>query len=370
MPLLQWLARLTRATVWMAVHLTIAAALLLLSAYFFARGGADDANGGYFFRVVGSVWLYAAAYSYIARGILQRPPAAPLVKGEKPNTTAVVKNSGGCVLIIMAIGAAFVLGGRAADWAWAGIAGPDARHPARVAADRVLYTLQDAATRPDAYAPYAVGLVVALLVLRVLGRMASPTPTMTAPQARQPAPSPVARPGSTTRATTGKRKGHSVAEANAAALATAAAAASARTTDNSTATSAGMGSRLDTREDRVLGSLFWSAADGAWQARNHEASHNMAIRIEAGPSGPTSHQIDLARSAVQRSFELQLRASDAARPKALAKGVGLPRFTIAAISVGADAAAATPVTVHLRCEGDTTTDYAVRSTDGMHTFKP
>ncbi|MBA2356456.1 MAG: hypothetical protein H0V80_17535 [Acidobacteria bacterium] len=367
MPLLQWLARLARATVWMAVHLTIASALLLLSAYFFTSGGADDANGGYFFRFVGSVWLYAAAYSYIARGILQRRPAAPLARGEKPTTTAVVRNGGGCVLIAAAIGAAFVLGGRMADWAWAGIAGPDERHPARVAADRLLYTLQDAAARPEAYAPYAIVLVVAMLVLGVLGRAASPTPPTTARQARRPAP--IARPGSTTRSTGGKRKGHTGSEANAAALATAAAAASARTTDNASATSAGMGSRLDTREDRVLGTLFWSGADGAWQARNHDASHTMTIRIEADPSGPTTHQIDLARAAVQRHFELQLRASDAARPRALSKGVGLPRFTIAAISVGADADAATPVTVHLRCEGDTTTDYAVRSTDGMRTFK-
>ncbi len=72
---------------------------------------------------------------------------------------------------------------------------------------------------------------------------------------------------------------------------------------------------------------------------------------------------------MQRSFEVLLRSSEAARPKAQAKGVGLPRFTIAAAVVGADTGNSTPVTIHLHCDSDKGTDYAVRSTDNLHTFR-
>ena len=60
--------------------------------------------------------------------------------------------------------------------------------------------------------------------------------------------------------------------------------------------------------------------------------------MAGGLDGPDAHALDLARQAVQRSFEVLLRASEAARPMAQSRGVGLPRFTIAAVRVGAGSA--------------------------------
>lgn len=370
MSVLRRLAHLTRATFWVAVHLSIATGLLLLSAYLFTQEGEDHVNGGFFLRVIGAIWLYAATYSFVARGILQVPARPPQPKGEKPAPGAKAKDSLGCVLSLLAIPVTFVVAGRAADWAWAGISGPDASHPARVAADGVLYTLQDAGARPDVYAPSVIGILIAMSVLRAfVSRAAAPRPATgrhaQQGQQRQRSRARAADGG----AASGKRRGAPVSESNASALATAAVAATARTTDNSSATSEALGSRSGTREDRVLGSLFWSPSDGAWLARRHDATPDVPIRIEADPSGPTTHQIDLARGAVQRSFEILLRGSEPARLKAQAKGVGLPRFTIGGITVGTDAGAATPITLHMRCEGDPGTDYAVHSTDGMHTFR-
>ena len=87
----------------------------------------------------------------------------------------------------------------------------------------------------------------------------------------------------------------------------------------------------------------------------------------ADPDGPDAHALDLARQAVQRSFEILLRASEAARPIAQSRGVGLPRFTIAAVRVGAGSAP--DVSLHLRCDADAAHEYVVRSTDKLQTFK-
>jgi hypothetical protein len=99
----------------------------------------------------------------------------------------------------------------------------------------------------------------------------------------------------------------------------------------------------------------------------HREDGGFPVQMAGGPGGPDSHAVDLARQAVQRSFEVLLRASDAARPIAQSRGVGLPRFTIGAVRVGPGSAP--EVAVHLRCDGDASYEYVVRSLDKLNTFK-
>ena len=88
--------------------------------------------------------------------------------------------------------------------------------------------------------------------------------------------------------------------------------------------------------------------------------------MEGSADGPDPHALDLARQTIQRSFEVLLRASDAARVVAQKRGVGLPRFIIKAVRVGAGA---TPdVAVHLHCDADPAHEYVVRSADKLNTF--
>ena len=52
------------------------------------------------------------------------------------------------------------------------------------------------------------------------------------------------------------------------------------------------------------------------------------VHMDGAADGPDPHALELARQTIQRSFEVLLRASDAARVVAQKRGVGLPRFTI------------------------------------------
>ena len=119
------------------------------------------------------------------------------------------------------------------------------------------------------------------------------------------------------------------------------------------------------REDRVLGPLSYSSSDGAWWARR--ADGGLSLQLSGPAEGPTDEIRTTARQVVQRSFEVLLRASDAARPEAQRRGVGLPRFTITTARVEPGNPPA--VTLHLRCEADAGHDYVVSSTDGLTTFR-
>ena len=115
----------------------------------------------------------------------------------------------------------------------------------------------------------------------------------------------------------------------------------------------------------MLGALRYSSSDGGWWAHRDDGA--FPVQLDGKAEGPDPHALDLARQAVQRSFEVLLRASEAARPVAQARGVGLPRFTIAAARVGAGDAP--DVALHLRCDGDPGREYVVVSTDKLQTFK-
>jgi hypothetical protein len=385
MPLLRWIAHVFRATFWLAVNLVVVAGLFLLSAHL-GRQDDDARNGLYFFRVVASVWLFAALWSYVGRGILRRP--APVADKKKITKAEAAKGSFGCVgrLILIAIG--YVVLGNYAEWAYDGLIGTDPQHPVRQWVDRLSALSVQVTAQPEVYAPYIVGgLLGFVLLYAVASFLASPRP-MRAQEARR-AVEATKLPGASSR----KQRRPDVAAANEAALAAArrhGAAAAARSAEAVGAAHAGAhrtdpapphpdhlfgkaerasaGQRRGAREDAVVGALTWSPSDSAWWARRGK-DDAFAVRIDADEDGPSPAQLDLARSVVQRSFEALLRGSDAARPAALAKGVGLPRFTIATARVGQDAGTDTPVTLHLRCDGDSNTDYVVRSTDHLHTFK-
>jgi hypothetical protein len=351
MPVVQWVAHVIRATIWLALHLAIATGLFLLSAYFATLSGTDDRNGAYFFRIIASVWFYIAAWSWVVRGVFKRP-ARPSEK-RKPTGGEVARGTLGCVANLIPIPIVFVLGGRLADWAWAGIAGTDTAHPARQASDRLLafgvHALDNAAT----WVPWLVaGLVVYNIGMGILRA-----------RSRQ-----------------GATSGRSVQDANRATLdklkkkggreiLAPAGIPTARTVGAAHAGAHGPDmSRFEReaggREDRVLGALQWSSSDRAWWAHPHDRAFK--VQLDGDAEGPDPHALELARQVVQRNFEALLRASEAARPVAQGRGVGLPRFTIGAVRVGSGSSP--KVTMHLRCDGDAGHDYVVVSADDLHTF--
>ncbi len=396
MPILRWLARLYRATFWLLLHVAIAAALFLVSAAFGASEDLEQRNGQYFFRIPAAFWLFLAVWHFVVRGVLGRP--ADTRGKAKPTGAEAARSALGCLAWLVPVAATYVYVGRLADWAWAGMNGTDPAHPARLAMNDVLALATRAAERPDAYLPYLVGGLIGLAVLNSFAGMA----LATGPIGTREVGGALERAGQAMGVRTPSQRREAVAAANAAALEAARASARARERAGRTVVDRGKGpagvaagaasaaavnaahagahggaSPLQRpapgragsggREDAVLGTLRWSPSEDAWWVARD--SDTFPLRIDGPPEGPTTRQIDLARTVAQRSFEVLLRGSDAARAVAQARGVGLPRFTVAAAAVGRDAGVATPVTLHLRCEGDTHTDYAVRSTDGLQSFR-
>ena len=74
MPVLSWLLRVLSATFWFAVNLAVVTALFFLSANLATQPEADARNGALFFRAIASIWLYIAAWTWMVRGVFQRPP--------------------------------------------------------------------------------------------------------------------------------------------------------------------------------------------------------------------------------------------------------------------------------------------------------
>ena len=279
-----------------------------------------------------------------------RPPTPARAKQAKPTGAEAARGAAGCMANLVGVAAAWLVVGQLADAAWAGYHGGDPAHPARRAADQGLALLNGVGDRPDYYLPRILGLVAAVFVLNaVLTRLVSqPASPARPPDAKRKPP----RQGQRTSPRAGAapnqiptRAGAAVEKAHGGAHAT---------------------GRRGSREDAVLGTLRYASADGGWWAR--QDGEAFPIRLEADEDGPSTAQLDLARSIAQRSFEAQLRAAEAARTLAQARGIGLPRFTIASASIGADAGASTPVTLHLRCEGDAQHQYTVRSTNALHSF--
>lgn len=364
MTFLPWVAHVVRATFWLAFNLAVATGLFLLSAHLGAQPGEDERNAGVFVRILASFWLYIAAWTWLVRGVFLRP-AKPAEKG-KPTGAAAFRSTLGCLGNLLPIPVVFVLGGQAADWAWAGIRGSDERHPARQGADRALAWASSAAENPGEWVPWAIAVAVLYNVARVVVRSSRTAGGDVGGQRAQRANQNTLEKLKTGRPRSKRAPKDPFAPRE---ILAPAGAATAATVGQAHAGAHGAQDARFTpgsaREDRVLGALTFSTADGAWWA--HREDGGFPLQIDGGAAGPDPHALELARQAVQRSFEMLLRASEAARTVAQKRGVGLPRFTISAVRVGAGS---TPdVLLHLRCDGDAGHEYLVRSDDKLQTFK-
>lgn len=374
MPVLKWAAHFVRATLWLAFHLAIATGLFLLSAHLSTQPDEDSRNGAHFARVVASFWFYIAAWSWVVRGVLQRPVRKP-DKG-KPTGAEAARGALGCLANLIPLAAVFVFGRRLADWAWTGISSGDTSHPARRLSDELLYGVLYAMDHAGEWVPWLVAFLVLSSIARAVlaarrtradstSRRGSSTRREDVQSANQATLEKLRSKGKGARgqrtgpAASGRRE--VLAEAGkASAEAVGVAHAGAHGPDMSRFQPAARA-----REDRVLGALTYSSSDGGWWARRED--REFAVQIEGEAEGPEPHALELGRQVVQRSFEALLRASEAARPVAQARGVGLPRFTIAAVRVGSGTSP--DVTVHLRCDADPGREYVVASSDNLNTFK-
>lgn len=359
MPVVVWLTHLVGATLWFALHLGIAAGFYLLSAHLATLPGEDERVGAIVFRVLASFWFYIAAWFWIVRGVLQRPPK-PAEK-RKPTGAEAARGLAGCLANLVPIPILYLQAGGLADWAWGGIMGSEPAHPARRFTDQLLASAFYALDHAGSWVPWTIaGLVLLNVAKRVFTgttrrRSASRPGVSDANQAtleklrrnKGKTPRPPAPQGREILAAAGAASADRVRAAHAGAHG-----AESRTSSSSA------------REDRVLGTLSYSSSDGAWWARRDEG---FPVLIEGDAGGADTSALEVARNLVPRSFEALLRASDVARPAAQQRGVGLPRFTIAAVRI----AAGTPpaVTLHLRSDGDSGHEYVVVSTDSLRTFR-
>lgn len=362
MPVVTWLVHLVRSTVWFAVNLAVATAFFLLSAHFSTLPGTDERNGAIFFRLLASFWFYIAAWSWVVRGILQRP-AKRAEKG-KPTGAEAARGALGCLANLAPIPVVYLYGGRLADWVWTGISSGDTSHPARRTYDQLLDRAPSAFEHAGQWVPWVIVAVIVLsvgkAVIAASKRRASAqrADVSDANQAtleklrkkRPQAPGKGSAGGREILAPAGRASAETVGAAH----------AGAHGPDMSRFKLA-----PGAREDRVLGALSFSSSDGGWWARRDDGG--FPVQLEGQAEGPDPHALDLARQVVQRNFEALLRASEAARPVAQGRGVGLPRFTIAAVRVGSGSPPS--VTMHLRCDADPGHEYIVVSTDNLHTFQ-
>ena len=368
MPVVRWLAHVLEAAVWYGFSLLICTGLFLLSAHLGDGPSQDDRNASYFFRTIGALWLYLATWRFVVRGVFRRPDI-PQRKGQKPTGAEVVRGTAGCIVRLAVIATCWALAGNVADWAMAGMKGSDTSHPARRASDAVLDFGARVQADPERYVPMVVGGLFALgVTVSLLGFLNAPRPGR---------PSSSSAPRNPKGASTGRRKRPDVAAANEAAVAQAARAAEKRSgvreahagAHRSDPAPPHSGHEFDLREsmreDRVLGPLAYSRSDDGWWARRPDGGFPVLIAGDA--EAPDAGAQDTARQVVQRAFEVLLRASDAVRPTAQARGVGLPRFTITSARV--EAGSPSPVTLSMRCESDAGHTYTARSSDQLQTFE-
>lgn len=318
---LRWLLRLVDATALCAVHVAIASALFLLSGFLLAQAEPDAVTGGHVVRGLAAIWMWSALWHFVWRGVLQRPRSRASGQQRASGVRAAV-GALGCLGAVAAIVAIYVLAGPWADWAYAGLAAEDMAHPVWRALDRALVGFDAFLGDPQRIRRTALsigGVIAAYAILSAL--------------AREPAAGALRR-GSPS-AAVGSKPGPKPSAAS--------------------------------MDDPVLGRLLWDARAGGWRpAERREGLPKLVVRTDGAP--PTDAQRGLARTLVQRPFEVLLRGSEAARLAATADGVGLPRFTLTAAVVEPDPGGGPAVTLTLRCEGDAGRTYTVRSVDGLDTF--
>lgn len=362
MPVVMWLTHLVGATLWFALHLVIVTGFYLLSAHLATQPGDDERVGAIVFRVLASFWFYIAAWFWIVRGVLQRPPK-PADK-RKPTGAEAARGLAGCLANLVPIPILYIYGGRLADWAWAGVRGDDGAHPARRLSDQLVAGSLYALDHAGSWVPWAIA---ALVVYNVVKKVLSGTARRRS--ARRPGVAD-ANQATLDKLRQNKGKKPRPASGDAREILAAAGAASAERVRAAHAGAHGpenarSASSIGAPDDHVLGRVSYSKSDGGWWWRRDDG---FPLLIEGESGGADPGALATARHLVQRNFEALLRASDAARPAAQKRGVGLPRFTIAAARI----VPGTPpdVTLHLRCDSDPGHEYVVVSSDNMHTFRP
>lgn len=333
MPVLVWLITLVSSTATLTFHLVVSSALFLLSAFALTLPQDDGAALGYVVRAIAALWLWAALRHYVVRGVLQRAASPKRVSKKTPTGLEAVLGTLGCLGSIAAMIGLFAFVGEASDWALAGIRGADPTHPARVAFDAGLRTLEQGLVDPEPF----IGYLIAVPFLLVGLSLAS---TWAQRQARGHGAD--SRSSRQTRTASGK----------------------ARSPEKRPAAAAPARSTFD---DPVLGRVQWEGGTGRWRVAEPRGKVG-ALWLDTGGEAPSERQLLLARNVVQRDFEVLLRASEAARAAAQSRGVALPRFTVSEATVLADAQPSPTVAMTLRCEGDAHGSYAVQSSDGMNTF--
>lgn len=358
MPMLLYVVRLLTSTLALAFNLIASTGLFLFSAHLFALDDPDVQVPAYIVRGIAAIWLFSAAWHYLKHGVLQRPKPVPSREKGRPTGIEAARSSVGCVATLGGVVATALLVGPYADWAYRGFVGDDLSHPARMALERVMNSAQAVAQDPRRLFGYSIAIALGLVVLRVVSAWAAqPRQTLSPQEVRQErlrkhrekkeaAARRAARPSATVPATAGSApREMSVGPTSAARVSN-----SGRTID-----------------DPMLGSLRRDDSVGGWRLANPRTDIGSLVIVAAGE--PSSVQMEMGRSLVQRSFEALLRSSDAARAAAQANGIGLPRFTVAESIVGEATGAHPKVTMRLRCQGDDTRVYEVSSTDGMQTFR-
>lgn len=360
MPVLLWLVRLLGSTVAWLVNVTLSLGLFLLSAHLFALDDADAAVPGYILRGIAAIWLFAATWQYLKHGVLQRPKPKPAQHKIKIGTKEGLLSTLGCFATIGAIAVTAVVVGPYADWAYAGLVGDDPTHPARVAMHDLARRAEGLAADPERVFGYGVALVVGLIVLRVVtavGRRRQ-EPTEAGESRRQRS-----RRRREAAASTPRQAPTQAAPAGTPTPAARGDAHVAHPPPSSKPRTSRSGRTID---DPLLGTLHRDDGAGGW--RRAPGGANVGGLVIEAEGEPTPQQMEIGRAIVQRSFEVLLRASDAARPAAQAHGVGLPRFTIVDSIVHDDGRNHPRVTVRLRVEGDAARVYEVTSVDGLQTF--
>ncbi len=159
MPLLLWLSRLVSSTITFAVHLVVSGGLFIVSALLLTLPDPDASVVGSVVRGIAAIWLWAATWHYLLRGVLQRPAAPRDAQRSKPTGAQAAIGTLGCLASLGAVVVVYLAVGPWADWVVAGFTGEDPTHPARVLFDRGLVELEAAAQQPERFVGYFVAAV-------------------------------------------------------------------------------------------------------------------------------------------------------------------------------------------------------------------
>lgn len=361
MPVLLWLARLVGAAIVYLFNLILVSGLVLLSAHVFAQVDEDAAIPGYVLRVIAAVWLWAATWRLVRHSILLRPRQATSRDATKPSAREVVVSSAGCLASLAVVAGLVFIVGPLADWVYDGLVHGPPSHPVQVTLHRVVDGTIAVAENPERAFAYFVGVSLFLLVLRAVTRTSEGerTPVRPSPRKKRAQRDETSRPVPSVPAAMQQMDTvHARHQTDAAHKQ-----APHRAGPSSAPRTSRSGRTID---DPMLGVLQRDDAAEGWRLVNPRPQVGTLLIKADGE--PTHEQMEFARTLVQRSFEVLLRASEGARPTAQANGVGLPRFTLVDSTIHAPKNRRSAVSVRLQCEGDPKRTYEVTSTDGMHTF--